>query len=248
LSVCSFGGERSDYNYRVGSDLPCAQLHRIDGLADHFLYSNDDMFFGRPVEPELFFTSGGVSKFVERDLRIGNGPARLERSGHDNALRVNRALLHERFGRTIVRDLEHCATPLRRSVARELESEFPDEYARTSASRFRAASDISVTNSLYHYFALMTGRAVSTTTPRVRYVQTTMASSLRAMEKLERRSDVDMFCLNDGGELEVPEELRVQRLRATLERMFPIPAPWERAALSAAPAAEESAATTDAAR
>ena len=28
-----------------------AQLHRIEGLAEHFLYSNDDMFFGRPVEP-----------------------------------------------------------------------------------------------------------------------------------------------------------------------------------------------------
>ena len=36
-----------------------AQLHRIDGLAEHFLYSNDDMFFGRPVEPELFFSPAG---------------------------------------------------------------------------------------------------------------------------------------------------------------------------------------------
>ena len=35
-----------------------AQLHRIPGLAEHFLYSNDDMFFGRLVEPELFFTAG----------------------------------------------------------------------------------------------------------------------------------------------------------------------------------------------
>ena len=30
------------------------------GLAEHFLYSNDDMFFGRLVEPELFFTAAGV--------------------------------------------------------------------------------------------------------------------------------------------------------------------------------------------
>ena len=39
-----------------------AQLHRIDGLAEHFLYSNDDMFFGRPVEPELFFSPAGLSQ------------------------------------------------------------------------------------------------------------------------------------------------------------------------------------------
>ena len=33
------------------AQLACrgGQLHRIDGLAEHFLYSNDDMFFGRPV-------------------------------------------------------------------------------------------------------------------------------------------------------------------------------------------------------
>lgn len=204
-----------------------AQLHRIDGLAEHFLYSNDDMFFGRPVTPEMFFTAGGLTRFVECDVRIGSGPTRAERSGHDNALRVNRTLLLERFGRSIVRDLEHCATPMRRSIAAELELEFADDIARTAASRFRSATDVSVTNSLYHYYALMTGRAIATSEPRVRYVQTTMVSGLRKMRRLEERRDADMFCLNDGGETEVPEELRVRVLRETLERLFPVRAPWE---------------------
>ncbi len=204
-----------------------AQLHRIDGLAERFLYSNDDMFFARPVRPELFFTSGGVSKFVECPIRIGTGDPLPHRSGHDNALRVNRALLRERFGRTILRDLEHCATPLRRSVLTELEREFPDDFARTAASRFRSATDISVTNSLYHYFALMTGRAVVSTEARVRYVQSTLAASLRQMRRLEERRDVDMFCLNDGGSSEVPEDVRIRTVRDTLERMFPIRGPWE---------------------
>lgn len=210
-----------------------AQLHRIPGLAEHFLYSNDDMFFGRLVEPELFFTPAGVTKFVECEVRIGAGAAQPQRSGHDNGLRVNRALLKDRFGRTIVRDLAHCATPLRRSVMAELEAAFPDDFARTAASRFRSATDISVTNSLYHYYAVMTGRAVASPQPRVRYVQTTLAASLRRMERLPERTDIDMFCLNDGGESEVPERLRTQTLRATLERLFPVRAPWERADLSA---------------
>ncbi|OOK70489.1 exopolysaccharide phosphotransferase CpsY domain protein [Mycobacterium kansasii] len=42
----------------------------------------------------------------------------------------------------------------------EMEQEFPEEFACTRASAFRSATDISVTNSLYHYYALMTGRAV----------------------------------------------------------------------------------------
>jgi len=210
-----------------------SQLHRIPGLAEHFLYSNDDMFFGRLVDPGMFFTSAGITKFVESDVRIGAGPTRLPRSGHDNALRVNRDLLARRFGRTIVRDLEHCATPLRRSVMAELEREFAEDVARTAASRFRAATDVSVTNSLYHYFALMTGRAVTTRTPRVRYVQTTTLKALRQMERLSRRDDIDMFCLNDGGETEVPEQVRTEAVRGALERMFPVRAPWERADVSA---------------
>ncbi|MDQ1136446.1 hypothetical protein QE410_001245 [Microbacterium sp. SORGH_AS 1204] len=220
-----------------------AQLHRIPGLAEHFLYSNDDMFFGRPVTPELFFSGGGVSRFVESGVRIGSGPAHIDRSGHDNGLRVNRALLKERFGRVITLDLEHCATPLRRSVAFELEKEFADDYARTAASRFRSATDISVTNSLYHYYALATGRAIVTTEPRTRYVQTTQLDSLRTMERLVSRRDTDMFCLNDGSVPEIPEEVRVPALRACLERYFPVAAPWEKPALSAGSATASSAAT-----
>jgi hypothetical protein len=34
-------------------------LHRIPGLAEHFLYANDDMFVGAPVEPGDFFTPDG---------------------------------------------------------------------------------------------------------------------------------------------------------------------------------------------
>jgi hypothetical protein len=158
-----------------------AQLHRIPGLAEHFLYANDDMFFGRLVSPELFFTPAGVTKFVETHVRIGTGAPAPHRSGHDNGLRVNRELLRTRFGRTIARDLAHCATPLRKSVMAELEQEFAEGFERTAASRFRSASDISVTNSLYHYYALRTGRAVATAQPRVRYVQTTLATARPVM-------------------------------------------------------------------
>ncbi|HAQ59167.1 MAG TPA: sugar phosphotransferase [Microbacterium sp.] len=204
-----------------------AQLHRIDGLAEHFLYANDDMFFGRPVRPELFFTAAGISRFVESRVRIGLGPTAADRSGHDNAARVNRALLEERFDRVIARDLEHCAAPMRRSVAYELEETFPEDFARTAAATFRSATDISVTNSLYHYYALMTGRAVTTREPRTRYIQTTLQPGIARMERLLARRDVDMFCLNDGSRPEVPEALRERVLRDTLEGYFPVRAPWE---------------------
>lgn len=205
-----------------------SQLHHIPGLAEHFLYSNDDMFFGRSVPPAMFFSPGGITQFIEADTRIGLGENDLGRSGFENAARVNRRLLRERFGRVTTRHLEHAATPLRKSVLYEMEREFPDDFARTAASAFRSSTDISVTNSFYHYYALLTGRAVVQTNARVMYVDTTTQVGLRSMEQLLRKRSYDFFCLNDGSFPEVDLDERTRVVTEFLERYFPIPAPWEK--------------------
>lgn len=51
-------------------------MHRIEGLADRFVYFNDDMFLCRPVAPERFFRNG-----LPRDAaRLGTIPG--EAAGH----------------------------------------------------------------------------------------------------------------------------------------------------------------------
>jgi len=205
-----------------------SQLQNIPGLSEHFLYSNDDMFFGRPVGPELFFSPGGVTRFIESTTRIGLGAADPRRSGFENAARVNRGLLRERFGRMIARHLEHSPVPMRISVLRELEAEFPEEFARTAASAFRSATDISVTNSLYHYYALFTGRAVLERHAKVKYVDTTARAGLAEMARLLERRGTDLFCLNDGSFPEIGDEERATAVRQFLDDYFPVAAPWER--------------------
>jgi hypothetical protein len=204
-----------------------SQLHHIDGLAEHFLYCNDDMFFGRPVAASMFFTPAGISRFIESPVRIGGGAVGPGRSGHENAARNNRRLLAERFGYVITRHLAHAPAPLRRSVLAELEAEFPGEFAATQASRFRSATDISVTNSLYHYYALLTGRAVPQEAARARYIDTTSHDGLRVLAGLSARRDADFFCLNDGSEPEVDETYRAATVSNFLAGYFPDPAPWE---------------------
>src|SRR5690606_2960053 len=46
-----------------------SQLHHIDGLAEHYLYFNDDMFLGRPVSPELFFDGRGRPRIFTNTRR-----------------------------------------------------------------------------------------------------------------------------------------------------------------------------------
>ncbi|MEV0245040.1 stealth family protein [Nocardia sp. NPDC050712] len=209
------------------------QLQHIDGLSEHFLYSNDDMFFARPVRPSMFFSPAGISRFIEADTRIGPGRNHERRSGFENAARVNRALLADRFGHVITRHLEHTPVPLSRSVLHEMEEVFAADFARTRTSRFRAATDISVTNSLYHYYALLTGRAVPQEQAHMRYVDTTGHAGLELLDGLGRDRDVDFFCLNDGSFPEVSEAERTQRVSDFLANYFPDPAPWERRGISA---------------
>lgn len=205
-----------------------SQLQHIEGLSEHFLYSNDDMFFGRPVGPDMFFSPGGITKFIEAPTRIGLGDNHLDRSGFENSARVNRRLLHDRFGRITTRHLEHTAAPLRRSVMIELEELFSREFRETAASRFRAKDNISVTNSLYHYYALLTGRAVTKVGAKVKYVDTTMYSGLDALARMLAKRNQDFFCLNDGSFPEVPAQERQQVVTSFLRRYFPVPGPWER--------------------
>src|SRR5262249_38564673 len=126
--------------------------------------------------------------------------------------------------------LEHTAVPLRKSVLIEMEREFPDEFALTQASAFRSGTDISVTNSFYHYYALMTGRAVQQEKAKVLYVDTTMRSGLDLLTALPKRRGYDFICLNDGSVAEVSAAARAECGVGFLERYFPIPAPWEKVA------------------
>ncbi len=206
-----------------------SQLHHIPGLSEHFIYSNDDMFFGRPVRPELFFTSGGLTKFLEGSNRIGLGKNNADRSGFENAARVNRQLLNDRFGKLTTRHLEHAAAPLRKSVMLEMETVFASEFRATMASKFRASTNISVTNSLYHYYALLTGRALRNESATAEYVDTTTGAGLRSLDKLLRKRSFDCFCLNDGSFPEVPADERAAAVRSFLDRYFALAAPWEKA-------------------
>ncbi len=213
-----------------------SQLQHIPGLSEHFLYSNDDMFFGRPVQPGMFFSPGGITKFIEASTRIGLGDNDSDRSGFENSARVNRRLLMDRFGRLLTRHLEHAATPLRKSVLLELEQEFAEDFHRTQLSRFRSSTDISVTNSLYHYYAQMTARAVQQENAKVAYVDTTSRAGLDLLPGLLKRRSQDFFCLNDGSFPVVPAEERQERVQEFLERYYGIPAPWEAEVADAADA------------
>lgn len=201
-------------------------LHLIDGLAEHFVYFNDDMFIGRPVTPELFFTPSGLTRVFLSDARI---PGHLDADalGVDAGAVRTRDLLSA-LGRRPVHKPLHSPYVLTRSLMAAISTEFADAVARTRAARFRSVTDVSTAASLAQHYALATGAGVP---GEIRTEYATVESHRLAwhLRRIAWGRDVDSFCINatsDRGEADRHADERIARFLADY---FPVPAPWERA-------------------
>ena len=203
------------------------QLHHIPGLAEHFVYLNDDMFFGRPTTPNAFFLSNGIVKNFPSLSRVPQGRITEADTPIDAACKNNRRLLENDFGATITQSMQHVPYALRREILYEIEERYPLAYSLTAASRFRSPTDHSFTSSLHQNYAYLTGRAVSGSV-RYGYIQLAVPDLALRLERMLTRRDWDTFCLNDA--YSTPEQLESQTRLLTnfLERYFPQAAPWER--------------------
>ncbi|MBL1099535.1 stealth family protein [Streptomyces coffeae] len=204
------------------------RLHHIHGLAEHFLYFNDDVFLGSPVTPQDFFLANGVSKFFPSRALIPLAPPDPDDVPVSAAGKNNRVLLESRFGATVTQKMKHTPHAVRRSVLAEIEREFPEEVRATMASRVRSASDVSVPSSLHHYYAFLTGRAVPSSL-RYDYFDLSQPAIRSRLARLLRSRHRQAFCLNDtvSSEHELADQLAV--LHPFLDAYFPVPSPLERA-------------------
>ena len=203
-----------------------SRLHHIDGLAEHYLFLNDDVFLGSEVWPHDFFTPAGLARVFPSDNRRPFGSAAPDQPPHLNVSHNIRALLEAELGVTVSRAIRHTPHPQLRSVHFELERRFAAAYANTWSHPFRHHTDI-VADQLHHYYVQLTGRGVPGTLS-YEYIGLDDADTyLEAMQRLGRQRDRRVFCLNDApltGGRPMPDELVAQ----WLEAYFPVPSEFER--------------------
>ncbi|WP_052226309.1 stealth conserved region 3 domain-containing protein [Microbacterium mangrovi] len=135
-----------------------ASLHRIGGLAEHFIYFNDDFIVARPLRPDSFFFSNGVAKFFPTGVPLQYGGT--DHAPHLAAASNNRALIAESFGFEITHSLLHAPYAHRRSSLMEIEDRFPEQLRATRGARFRSGTDLSVMSSFSQYFGYARGTYV----------------------------------------------------------------------------------------
>ncbi|WP_250027279.1 stealth family protein [Paractinoplanes maris] len=210
-----------------------SRLHRIPGLSEHFLYLNDDVFLGRPVAPEMFFTPGGLTRFFPSAALVGSAPRTLCDPPADSAGKNNRDLIQSAFGRVLTRKMKHTPHPSRRSVLTEIELRFAEHVESTAGHQFRHPEDISLLSSLQQYYAYLTGRAAP---GHIQYLYTDLADPRTPfhLARLLHNRDVDAFCLNDTQSGPEAMAEQVALLDEFLPAYLPFPSRWELSAPRAA--------------
>ncbi|MFI5934642.1 stealth conserved region 3 domain-containing protein [Actinoplanes sp. NPDC051494] len=219
-----------------------AQLHHIAGLAEHFLYFNDDFFIGRPLQPQSFFSANGTALFFQSPTPVPLTPIAEDDDFNFTAGKNNRELIKRTFGRTITHAFLHAPYPLRVSVLKEIDATFPEEIAATSQARLRSAGDISVPSSLHHYYGYLTGRSTRGSL-RVSYVDLGDAAQHPRLTQILTLRGYDVFCLNDSHHGLVSAEERAQVAQVFLENYFPIASEFERGSARNITATSERATT-----
>jgi hypothetical protein len=203
------------------------QLHHLRDLSEHYLYMNDDVFFGRPVPPELFFLSNGLSKFFPSKSKLGLGGSHPDDMPIMSAGKNNRDLLFKAFEVSVSNKFKHVPHSQRRSVMAELEARFPEQFAETASHQFRSEQDHSVAASLHHNYGYLVGKAIP---GQLRYFYADIAApkTPARLRHLLRNRDFDVFCLNDHDSSSMNPQDQSHEMQRFLSSYFPLPSSFER--------------------
>lgn len=210
-----------------------SHLHRIPDLSRRFVYIEDDRLFGGPVVPADFFDDRARARIYLKGRRT-MAPARREDtrlSPWNRALAESNRLLDERYGAKPRHDVSHGPLPIDIDSWRAMIEQWPDAFARTSASRFRATGNVAPEH-LYPHFLLEEGGGVRA--PRMDAWRRTAYHPLNNVMAFQRASLARLrwqrptfFCMNDNFD-QRPDPRVVARVRQQLDAWFPAPSRFER--------------------
>lgn len=225
-------------------------MHRIPGLAERFIYFNDDMYLNSPTIPEDFFVDGmpvdaavlhnvtisdtvsfmpyialnclGIinESFSKRETMLGNKKLWF-------SLKYGKLLLHNLYllpGKNFngFRNFHGCA-PYLKSTFEEVWDKYPEIMDATCRNRFRSRADVN--QYLFRYWQLAKGQFVPGK-PKFAYL-TLGEDSMKDIEMALGDKRYIEVCVNDDPSgLNFAEEQKL--LRDIFERCHPRPCEFEK--------------------
>lgn len=132
--------------------LPCfnsyvieSYLHRIPGLSEIFLYSNDDMFFGNHVSPDFFVKNG---KPIVRMRKQVIAPS----INYNKTILNSKKAIFDHYGKEYTLTPWHNIDVYTKSGMEACAKEFRTEFEACSHNHMRTDNDLE--RVIFHYYLL----------------------------------------------------------------------------------------------
>lgn len=210
-------------------------MHKIQGLAEHFVYFNDDFFLTAPVKRDFFFKNG-----MPRDSAI-LGTISLTDIGH--ILLNNNDLMNKNFnkssvlkkhlakwlnpvyGADMIRTVlllpyagftgfhnHHFASPYTKELLTEVCTQFPDAIETTMKSRFRSQKDVN--QYLFQDYRFCKGTFYPSNLNRKKKMFTLSDANVEVAAKYINRQKYSELVINDS------DDVCFENARAVLQTAF----------------------------
>lgn len=205
-----------------------ANIHRIEGLSENYLYMNDDFLISRPISPDVFFHANGISKVFYSRALIGVGDVESTDNVSTVAAKNAQHILREDGFRVLNRKFYHAPYALRKSVITEIANRYSSVISATSGSKFRSKNDVALSGSFYFHYALAKGYAVESSIKYL-YLDPINITSTARLRAAFCDGNFDCLVINDGSQIvdEAVRTVRMKKIISELEIIFQNPSSFE---------------------
>ncbi len=207
-------------------------LHKIKGLSNYFIYSNDDVLLVKPTSGNDFFFPNGIVKLKLEPYGNVNGDLKDGDPDYLNAARNVNRLLEGDFKKTPTQLHTHASQAMRVDILNKMEKQYSPEFKKTMGNKFRTITDISVTSYMYPHFSYLSGNALQTDI-KTEFIQHNhdFTKKLKRLINLKDMSNIGKLplsvCLNDGGDSHLNEQWNTEIMNF-LETFFPEKSRYEK--------------------
>lgn len=136
-----------------------ANLYKIKGLSEHFIYFNDDVFVARELPIGHFYKSNGLSSLFISNKSISDMLNRNVISPTLSASVIGRNMLKRDFGVDVDSPLVHTYVPLKKSMFKKVWELYEKEINSFLSNKFRSNTDLNLATFLVPWFSYIQGES-----------------------------------------------------------------------------------------
>lgn len=201
-----------------------ANLYKIKGLAEHFIYFNDDVFVAKPLKKEHFFRKNGIASIFASEKSLQEMESKGVKTATLLASKNCNDILNKNYSISIDLPLSHTYVPLKKSTFKNCFERYEKEILDFLNNKFRGKNDLNLATFLVPWSMYLEGQSVIT--PEICYYFNIRSNHANQQyEKLlvekEKSHLPHSFCLNDVScQIEKNSALTQKKLQFFLKSFF----------------------------